>query len=745
MPRKQFALTRFPLLLILLPLVLGYATGDIFLLAHVQDAVWIFLLAVVCFFWCILGLCVPSVRISLGWIKIFFVFCVFLAAIAHYLHQYHQQQIVWSKEKVTMSAVVSAQRYESEKGKTYLFRLLSPPYAGQKIQVFVLGQQAQLNIGDELIFRSRIYAPNRLHNPGETDYATQLVRQEISGTSFLTAQDWRLLRKFSSSPNDLFRLLGNDRLHWSEALRLYRQSLIAQYAPYFSKHELGVLVAMSLGDKSLLQPSSKALYSHTGASHVLALSGLHLAIIYAVFDFLLLRLLRRYSFPIYLVASVLMMVLLWAYTFLADMPLSLLRACVMFCLGRCFLFFSRRPNSLHACLLSLLFLLLASPVALFDLGFQLSYLAVLGILLLSPLLSFPRSWSIRLRPASHFHLSFFQKTGYKLRYVCVHGLWSLSMVTLSAQIATLPLLVFVFHQVPLLALFSNFVVLPMAYVLLGGSLCFFAFPVLRTALSEMMSGSLQTSEAMLHFLSQLPFSTQEVFISRYFMFVFYAFLLGGCAYFRYWNRSHWHRHLLPKLCIIVVFFIFFCLDQHLLRRPVSGTWLYYHPSNLLVHHIAPNGQSWLLSADTLAARHQLRSTARNYWRLKDLQPHFVSLSQLQKLAPNPLIFPTNSDKSHQAIFFFRHSTLFLRQRWVYLNKSLPTSLPQKALAVDFLLLGKGCKRPLREILSFYRPQQIILAANLSDFYRQKYLHESQQQGFSVCDLSKEGAIFIPNT
>jgi len=218
-----------------------------------------------------------------------------------------------------------------------------------------------------------------------------------------------------------------------------------------NREERSVVSALTLGYRTEIDQDTLDYFASTGAMHVLSVSGLHVALIFVILGFLLSFLKRGKIGPI--VFSVVMITFLWIYAFISGFSPPVQRSTLMFTfviIGNGI----RRPvniyNSLTA---SALFLILLNPNVLFDVGFQLSYLAIFGIVLIQPVL-----------------FNIFEFTNPILKWS-----WSLFTVSLAAQLLTFPLGFFYFNQFPNLFWLSNFVVVPITTFIMWFGIAFFIF------------------------------------------------------------------------------------------------------------------------------------------------------------------------------------------------------------------------------------------------------------------------------
>ena len=215
-----------------------------------------------------------------------------------------------------------------------------------------------------------------------------------------------------------------------------------------------LIAAMVLGDKSSLTKQEYDRFATTGVSHVLALSGLHLSIIYLLLTRLTLG--RRRSWLI----QILVLTAVWTYALLTGLPTSLVRAATMITVYGLFSLGGRRRASLNVLCFTAIIMLLFDRSALFDVGFQLSFMAMLGILLFVPLME---SWLSARWMMEHRILSW---------------VLSLLMVSVAAQMGTAPLVAYYFGRFSTWFLVTNIIVIPLTTILLYASLASFILPVI---------------------------------------------------------------------------------------------------------------------------------------------------------------------------------------------------------------------------------------------------------------------------
>lgn len=207
---------------------------------------------------------------------------------------------------------------------------------------------------------------------------------------------------------------------------------------HIGEQDFAVIAAMAMGDKSALNQETKEAYSISGTSHILAVSGLHIGIIFQLI-ILLLGGKRRSKLTIILSTTI-----VWAYVIFIGFPASAVRAATMLSIYSMVLLSLRPDPTLNTLALAYIIMVLVNPFNIFDIGFQMSFLAVGSILLFYPLFFCLLS--------SHSNI--------------IRAIWGLFCVSLAAQIGTLPLIVFYFGRISCYSLITSFIAIPAATLIL---------------------------------------------------------------------------------------------------------------------------------------------------------------------------------------------------------------------------------------------------------------------------------------
>ena len=287
-------------------------------------------------------------------------------------------------------------------------------------------------------------------NPSEFDYRSYLANNQIYHQQFIDASDWRVIE-----PTSGISLRG-----MSIKARSYLERQLELFIP--EAEELSVAKALILGKKDDLDRNTKDIYATSGAMHVLAVSGLHVGIIYLVLLTLLRQKQGRVTRP--LLVAIIVIPSLWAYAFITGLSPSVLRAVTMFSFLALAQVINRRSATLNTLAISAFILLLVNPFMIMSVGFQLSYIAVIGILFLYPKIE---KW--------------FSPANKVIRFG-----WQITAISLAAQLVTSPLSAYYFHRFPTYFLFSNLLVIPAAIIIVWGGLVLLSLGAVSSTLGILL-------------------------------------------------------------------------------------------------------------------------------------------------------------------------------------------------------------------------------------------------------------------
>ena len=695
-----------PLYRVVVPLGVGLVVGEYSPQPYCGCSPWFwwFILLV---FLCVSGGLLLSVRRPQQSARVPFSFLLAIPAICLGVlligHQRAACRVVWPKEAQTLVARVDASPRERSGSWQFPAEILSGPYAGHSIQVTLATNEKEQAVseneqavdgkeqavdgqsvprpGDHIYINARVGEVHTAGNPGAFDYARFLRRQGISGRAYVAGNRWKV------------RAMADAEVSLRLRMARYRQSLSAQYFSHLGTEEAAIAAAMSLGDKRSLDAAQRQSFSATGVSHVLALSGLHLGILFSLYSLLFVNRLPSRRGRVF--ASLVGVALLWGFALLVSFPLSLVRATVMFTLWQLSVVLYGERSSLNNLALAALLILLFSPASLFDIGFQLSFTSVFFILLLTPHIPRPR-WLRRSRLLP-----------------LVYGWLTVSIV---AQIGTGPLVAYYFHTIPLVGLLGNLLAIPLAYVILGLALVFFLIPGFQGLTATLLGWCIRFLPGAVGWMAAWPYSHIKAYPHWAEVMVCYVLLLALLVYL---------IHRPPRVlyviagCLVVWAGIAGWQESEHRRQP--RLMVYDSYAAPMVHLLRGKGAGRLLTTDLAKVASQVQFLDEGYW-----QPYGIQRPRMEVLAKTASCLVVD----------------VAGQRMAWVQGRLPAVVPASPESVSALLLSRGAVQPLREVGAFFRAEVIVLDGSLSLARREGYLEEAALLGIRVHDVRASGAFFL---
>jgi competence protein ComEC len=359
-----------------------------------------------------------------------------------------------------------------------------------------------LDIDATIVLKAPFTGISSPKNPYQFNYAHYLQTQGIYHQIRCTSSE--ILR---------FDYTNHSMRGYAERLRNYCISKLEKTS--IAQEELAIIQALVLGQKRALDKQQYEAYAAAGAIHILAVSGLHVGILYAILFLLFSPITTLKKGDI--LRSILIVISLWGYAVLTGLSPSVSRAVTMFSFFAIAQSLHRKTSTINTLGLSFVTLLLYNPLFLFHVGFQLSYIAVLSIISIQPKLS----------------------SYYKPRKKLVAFVWNTATVTLAAQIGLAPLSIYYFHQFPGLFFMTNLVVLPVLGTILGMGILVIllaSFSILPEALANFYGNTIGLLNDFIAWVAaQDDFLFQEISFPGALLFVSYL-ILFSC--FLLWKKWH---------------------------------------------------------------------------------------------------------------------------------------------------------------------------------------------------------------
>lgn len=346
----------------------------------------------------------------------------------------------------------------------------------EKVLFFVRKEINDIAVGDKIFCTTHLMPIENNNNPGEFDSKRYWQAKGISQMGFLSM--------------DAYRVYGNKQGFLSKWFTNLDRSISRIFEEKLQSEAVGVAKAMILGDRDHLDAETVRSFGNSGAMHVLAVSGLHVGLILAMLIFVFSKFpkwISKYQ------ATILAVMLIWFYAFLTGFSPSVFRAVVMFSMLSLAKVSGRQHNALNVLGASAVIILLFDCMLIYDLGFQLSYLAMAGIFVAYPLM----------------------KNLIYSRFKIVRWVWEGTSVALAAQLFTVPLTLYCFHQFPNYFLLSNIGLMVIANVILIAGVSFIALykiPFVNVFLGWIVSISVMAMFYFVKWVDFLPGSVAKGFV-----------------------------------------------------------------------------------------------------------------------------------------------------------------------------------------------------------------------------------------
>ena len=545
-----------------------------------------------------------------------------------------------------------------------------------------------VEVGDVLGFRSEMRSPVNAGNPAEFDICSYYYIKGITGSVYLWGDNWTFLRKTGKTLP-------------MRALSL-RSAVVERYRELgFEGDDLSLLSALTVGEKRDFPQELKESYAAAGASHVLALSGLHLGIFYLLLSVVLPF--RGRSRWAVIPREMIIVAALWAFAYVAGLSASVVRSAILFTLmsfGRCLRQDASAVSSLSFAAIAML---LFSPHLLFDISFQLSFSAVLAILLLAPHLQ------SLLNVDGH---------GTVYRYVA-----NLLILSFAAQLGTLPFVWYHFGVLPVYSLLTNILVVPLAFVMIALALLMQAvsflpqFALFIAMILQFVTGVVNDGVSMISSLPGASFVLTPVGVLGA---VSVALLIMIFAYAAISRK--WWLMLFAVGCSLVLFVAGVAFTDG--KDDPDGVIVYNNNKNPLLHIMAEGGENWLLSTvPQLDAEYEYASSP------------YVKREKLDE--------PVWVDDDYECgSFAYMDGMVWYGGLKI---KMLADELWRKSLftePVDVLILCRGFLGPVKELVEVYPSPCILLDASLYKRSRDRILRECAALDIGVIDISRSGAVKI---
>lgn len=542
-----------------------------------------------------------------------------------------------------------------------------------------------LNYGDMLLLDTRILEVPSAKNPNTFDYKAYLHYQNIHYQCFVRSHQWQYL-----SGNH-----GN--WVWSNIYAFRMQLLKVLDKHLLSEDAFAIGAALTLGYRAALSEEVETAYANAGAIHILAVSGLHVGIIYLIINFLL----RGLPFSNRWVNVTLSLAGIWLFALLTGASPSVLRAATMFSFIAIGKHIERQNNIYNSLAAAAFFTLLWNPYMLMQVGFQLSYLAVLSIVFFQPKL---------------YSLIYFN-------YKVPDYLWKITTVSIAAQIGVFPISMYYFHQFPTYFWLSSLVVIPAAVVILSGGILIFMttlVPLINDVFGAMLNFAIEVVNTIVFAVQGLPMGIIDgIYIAPHEVLLLYGAIVSAVLII----LKERFKYTLLLLTFVASF---------LVSRAVKKTQQYFRQEIVIydlnketVIDFMDGYQCFsLMSSDTLS---------KNFGF--SVMPHRLA-SGIQNTQHFEFTQATSQKRANWYVDF--PFVQFYDKRFAFVNHS-NWQIAEQPIAVDYLVISETPKISIVQLTRIFDFQLLIFDTSNDWKQVQSWKEQCLQEGLNFYDVRTAGA------
>jgi competence protein ComEC len=582
--------------------------------------------------------------------------------------------------------VQKAKSFKANAGIEYIIRNGKAIKAKGKIILYLKKDSIDRGVGygSRIIFNKTLQEISNSGNPGGFDYKRYALFQDITHQVNLKAGEFVVLA-------------GKKRAPIQSALYNVREKILDILRTNIKGgRESGLAEALLVGYKDDLDRSLVQSYSNTGVVHIIAISGMHLALIYWLVNLLLKPLgkIKRWRWLKPIVA----VLVLWSFSLLTGASASVLRAAVMFTFIVCAESFSRKTNIYNTLAASAFFLLCINPYWLWDVGFQLSYAAVLSIVI-------------------------FQKPIYNIFY-CKNKLldhvWKLNAVTLAAQLLTTPLSIYHFHQFPSYFFLTNLVAVPLSSIIVLGEilLCTVSFiPSFAELIGGVLSRLISLMNSYVGRIESLPGSLWDGLQINIPQSILLFVVIAGTSF---WLLGKYRQGLIVAL-VALLFFLTIRSGSFIRAEQQQKIIVYNVPQRRTIDFIS--GRDCFFYGDRFPAPDE-----------------FIQNFQLK---PCRILSRVRLVDSLSQLFIDGRCLLFRNKKILVADTAFSFLNPAKKSDIDLLLISGNPKLYIGKLALAFTIKQVVFDASASSWKTPYWKKDCDSLHIPYHDVTEKGA-FVMN-
>ena len=545
-----------------------------------------------------------------------------------------------------------------------------------------------LEYGDRVLISKNLQAIKNSGNPGAFNYQRYAAFQQTFHNVFLKDKDWIKMKGSSENNSRLQQFIYNAREH---VLSVLREKVAAD------KDELGIAEALLIGYTNDLDKDLVQAYSNTGVVHIIAISGMHLGLIYVMLVWLFARIpgIKKSRW----MQAVLILSCLWLFSLLTGGAASVIRSAVMFTfitLGKTI--FNRQSSIFNSLAASAFVMLCYNPYYLWDVGFQLSYLAVTGIVV-------------------------FQKPIYNCFFIknkWIDKLWQLTAVSLAAQLLTFPVCIYYFHQFPNLFLITNIIAVPLSAVILYAEIALIAFsfiPLVGSYLGKLVAALVWLMNKIILWINELSFAVWDRIPATVLTtWLLYAIVVGFSAWLITKNKKLFKAGLICLFAFTAV--------------TVYNKWAVAKQQKIIVYNVPQHqaidivkGSRYQFIGDSILLEDGL---LQNF----HLKPGRIFLQLNNRTDTLPDI-----NKKHM---FYQ----FGNKRIIIIDSAIQFALLKQKIDIDLVIISKNPKLYISGLANVFNCKQIVFDASNPAWKIEKWQRDCELLNLPNHSIPGQGAFIF---
>lgn len=585
-----------------------------------------------------------------------------------------------------------------------------------------------LSMGDRIIAYGTLRLPSDSRQQHQFDYRKFLLRRGIGSQTSLHAYQYRVLEHREGGMLRFFaRLRGR-------MIGVIRQSNLTE-------SQQGIAEALLLGWKNDVDETTQEQFRQAGLTHLLCVSGLHVGIVALIIGWILKELLPKHRHRV--VRALLQMAGVWFFVLLTGAAPPTLRAGVMFSfliVGKLCFTWNIALNCVAA---SALVLLVSRTTLLYEVGFQLSYSAVTGILLfvnpLTNLIAFPSNEEIWHQIPMHKRLVLL------LQPLCrfAEKVWQLACVSLVAQLSALPFILYHFHSFPTYFLIANLTIVPFASLLLATALLlvlFAWFKPLFALLGWCLKLELMGTDAVTRWVSSLPHASLEGLYFDAPMAVLTLALLclaGWLVHSR--QRPRWIPYLIATTPLLLLGH--YGAKMMILNNQKCLTL--YSSGRTFALEVMEGRESLLLLSDSTTAPSSLDFATQGNLTFHGIKQRHHTRFGSPLPEEEQRLFPTLSFTRNHLLFGDRSLAIVDRNNYAEIAAvSRTEELPQLPTRLDYVVVCDNIVLSLEQLKRCYQFDTLVIASSNNAKASLRWRKECEQSAFPYVDITRDGALNI---